>query len=128
MQLKRFGTEVDVNVHMLGNHKAKVDLHLRESNIDNAHAVRVDGVGYPGFAVTEIKTSCEAGMNEPLLLGGLMVKKTMMLKTEAGDKLQHDDVELLLVISLEAAESMEPAAAIHPVEVTRTSFGQAYER
>ena len=127
---EKFGTEVKVLVESAGNNQAKLQLKLRQSTLGVPETAQESWIPstapqivswairqipfsaapLPTSHVTEISTGIEATLGQPVLLGGLRTVKTREVQLDGGVESRKEDFEMLVFISVESAEAMDPNA------------------
>jgi pilus assembly protein CpaC len=125
IEFKKYGTQVDFLPIVLGNGNVRLEVRPRVSSLDPANGIELDGVSVPGFRVREVDTAVEMKAGQTFAIAGLVEEKTESLsrglpyisdlpiigvpfrKVEE----QVDEVELLILVTPEFVDAMEPHQA-----------------
>lgn len=122
IELRKFGTRVDLLPVVLDEGRIRLKVHARVSNIDSSRTVEVEGQSCPGLNVRSISTTVELRAGQTLILGGLVQERAAKPVATASEKAfawlaeqvaektgpaadDREETELLLVITPDFVQS-----------------------
>lgn len=122
IEYKRYGTQVDFVPIVLGNGRIRLEVRPRVSEIDPTRSVTMNSITVPGLRVREVDTGVEMKAGQTLALAGLV--ETRVEAERRGVPFVSDvpyigaafrrvaersnDVELLILVTPELVEAMDP--------------------
>jgi pilus assembly protein CpaC len=112
IEFRKFGTQLDLLAVALGDNQIRLEIRTRVSEIDEAHAIEINGARIPGLSVREVDTAYEMSFGQSAILTGLVQKRTEAIKLDSGE-IKQEQVEfgLLVVVTPELVDSMDMPAA-----------------
>lgn len=105
---QKFGTEVDLLAVATDREHVRMELRIKQSEIDNAHSVVVNGSNFPALRSRQCDTAVETKFGEPVILSGGVEERTETSKI--GDKIvdQINEIALIVVATPELVEPITP--------------------
>ncbi len=122
IEYKKFGTQVDFVPIVLGNGRIRLEVRPRVSEIDPSVSIVLQGIVVPGLRTREVDTGVEMQAGQTLAIAGLVQTRTeainrglpwvsdvpylgaLFRKVEE----QTNEVELLMLVTPELVEAMDP--------------------
>lgn len=122
IQFREFGTRVDFVPIVLGNGNIRLEVRPQVSELDPTRAVQVNGTTIPGLRNRWIDTAVEMKSGQTMALGGLLQQRVEAQNNGIpyladvpwvgaafrSVKEIHNEVELLVVVTPEFVDAMDP--------------------
>jgi Flp pilus assembly secretin CpaC len=105
---RRFGTELKVMALAVGDNQVRLEYKTRVSEIDQSHALQVDGEQVPGLRVREFDSGCQLSFGQTAIMAGLVQKRVEAQERADGQAVQElVEVGLMVVITPELIQNPE---------------------
>ena len=72
VEFQTFGTELEVQALPLGNNQVRLEINTRVSEVDEGHAIEMNGVRIPGLKVRHCNATVELPFGQTAVLTGLL--------------------------------------------------------
>lgn len=107
-----FGTAVDLLAIVTDSEHVRMELRVKQSEIDEARIIDINGSKIPALSTRQCDTAVEAKFGEPVVLNGFVSTGTENVKSSDGQmKDQDNEIMLLVVVTPELVESKTPRNA-----------------
>jgi len=115
VDFRKFGTQVDVLASALGGNQVRLEFKARVCEIDDNHAVEVNGFRIPRLNVRECDTATQMAFGQTAVLSGLVQQRTESHTVEGGQtKEERVDVALMVIVTPEYVAPLDaPAVSAH---------------
>jgi pilus assembly protein CpaC len=122
VQWKTYGTQVDFVPIVLGNNAIRLEVFPRVTEIDNTHAAVINGQLVPALKIREANTGVEMRAGQSLAIAGLIQNRRDYEKRAVpwlgeipyvgalfrNEKGQDEEIELLIMVTPELVEALDP--------------------
>jgi Flp pilus assembly secretin CpaC len=109
LEFQEFGTRVDVRATSLGNNRLRLEVTPRVSEIDESHAIEVQGQRVPGFRVRQCAAGFEAALWQTVIIAGGSQDRVEAIRTSDGRiEERHNEIVTWYVVRTEAVDLIEP--------------------
>jgi hypothetical protein len=116
LEFRKFGTQIEALPMLVGGGKLRVHVRAKVSEIDPAHAVKVNGSEIPGLRERAIETAAELRFGEALVLNGLaQARIETQVDTKGKAQTVSNEIITLVVITPEQVGPQEMAILPNPI-------------
>jgi Flp pilus assembly secretin CpaC len=110
VEYRDFGTQVDVLATTLGNDRVRIEIKPRVSELDDSHAIEVQGHRVPALRVRQCNAGYEAAFDETVVLGGVVQERIESIKTIDGRVEERiNEIATWFVVRAERADLFDPS-------------------
>ena len=121
VEYKSFGTQVDVLAIAQGDDRVRLELRARVSELDHGQQIEIAGVRVPGFQVRQIDTGLDLKFGQTGVVSGMMQRRVEQQKRDNKVVNVVHDIELLFLVTPEAAVAVAPPNPTESVAEYRTA-------
>ncbi|MCI0335357.1 MAG: hypothetical protein L0228_19285, partial [Planctomycetes bacterium] len=110
IEFRRFGQQVDVLANAIGENRVRLELRVSVSEPDESRSIEIDGTRVPSIIVRQCDSAMELEFGQTGVLTGLVQRKQEVLKSDTGNVVQEQEVELLFIVTPEAVSTVAAKA------------------
>jgi Flp pilus assembly secretin CpaC len=111
---QKTGTEVDLLAIATDKQHVRMELRVKQSEIDEAHSVEINGSRVPALKTRQCDTAVEATFGEPVVFNGMTETRRETRKTDNGMQDEDNEITLMIVVIPELVEPI-PDAKSEPI-------------
>ncbi len=110
VEFQRFGQQVDVLANAIGENRVRLELRVKVSEPDDSRSIEIDGTRVPSIIVRQCDSAMELEFGQTGVLTGWVQRKQEVLKSDTGNVVQEQEVELLFIVTPEAVSTVAAKA------------------
>lgn len=100
VRVEKCGTQVDLTAVSLGDNRVRIDVRPRVSQINNEHAVIVNGAKVPSISVRQLDTSVEMEFGKTTIMSGMVQqRKAANANWFSSDDGEIEEIALMLIVT-----------------------------
>ena len=122
VEFHTFGTKLEVKAMALGNNQVRLEVGTKVSEVDNRHALEINGVRVPGLSVRQCDTAVELSFGQTAVMTGLLQRRTEAHQDDSGQMQEVlVDVGLMVIVTPEIISPIEIPVASADREMNRSN-------
>jgi type II secretory pathway component GspD/PulD (secretin) len=110
----RYGTDIDVVATVIGEHRVRLDLRARVSEIDETRSLEVEGERVPALSVRQIDTAIELGFGQTGILSGFVQRRQESIERDGTITPTENEIELLFLVTPDSATKLAAKSPAMP--------------